>query len=88
MKIKKDGKHYGFEHVRKYHDALLYCAKLAKHDLPRRYMSQMKNYIHAMKKEKANEKGQDEVDEKDADKIPFALYKSLCQWALKSGNIL
>ena len=46
VKKKKDGKHYGFEHVRKYHDAILYCSKLAKQDLPRNYLTQMKQYIH------------------------------------------
>ena len=88
VKKKKDGKHYGFEHVRKYHDAILYCSKLAKQDLPRNYLTQMKQYIQVMKKEKANAKGQGEVEEQDADEIPFALFESLCEWSIKSGNIM
>ena len=88
VKKKKDGKHYGFEHVRKYHDAILYCSKLAKQDLPRNYLTQMKQYIQVMKKEKANAKGQGEVEEQDADEIPFALFESLCEWSIKSGNVM
>ena len=42
----------------------------------------MMQYIQVMKKEKAN------ADEQDAGEIPFALFESLCQWSLKSGNIM
>ena len=88
MKLKKDGKHYGFDHVRKYHDSILYCAKLAKQDLPRAYLTSMKTYIQTLKKEKALAKGQGDIDEHDADKIPFALFETICKWAIKTGNIM
>ena len=88
VKLKKDGKHYGFDHVRKYHDSILYCAKLAKQDLPRAYLTSMKTYIQTLKKEKALAKGQGDIDEHDADKIPFALFETICKWAIKTGNII
>ena len=39
VKVKKDRKHYSFEHVRKFHDAILYVSKLANEELPHGYLS-------------------------------------------------
>ena len=88
MKIRPGGKHYGFEHVRKYHDSILYCAKLAKVDLPRGYASEMKAFLKTLKKEKATAKREGQIDEQDADEIPWTLFEAICNWALASGNVM
>lgn len=79
--------HYKFDHLRKYHDAILKCADIAGKQLPSNYRSEMKAYLLLLKKEKteANAKGQ--TENKEADPINFSLYEYLCQWAIESGNI-
>ena len=88
VKLKKDGKHYVFDHVCKYHDSILYCAKLAKQDLPRGYLTSTKNYTQMLKKDQALVKGHGEIDEHDVDKIPFAIFETICKWVIKMGNIM
>ena len=87
-KTKQGGKHYSFEHARKYHDSILYCAKLAGKFLTQQYIIEMKAFIKTFKKEKAAAKSEGKCEEKDADEIPFTLFEALCRWAIKSGNIM
>ena len=86
-KKKPDGKVYSYDHIRKFHDAVLYCAKLANMPLPAGYMQSMKNYLDTMKKEKTNAKTKGQMDEQEADIIPMKLARKMCEWAVLSGNI-
>ena len=88
VKTKADGKQYSYDHVRKYHDAILYGAKLAKEDLPPGYASQMKTFLKTLKKEKANARSNGNVEEKEADAIPWTLFEAMCRWALTLGNVM
>ena len=55
-KTKANGKHYQYDHLRKYHDAILYCSKLAKLNLPNTYKAEMKSFLDNLKKEKTQAK--------------------------------
>ena len=85
-KERPDGKHYGFDHVRKYHDAILYCAKMAEKQLPSDYHFQMMAYIDTMKKEKKLAKGAGKMEEQEADPIPFILYEDICRWCRRGAR--
>ena len=50
----KNNLHYGFDTLRKYHDAILYCSKLADVPLPPEYKPKMKAFLDTIKKERAN----------------------------------
>ena len=82
------GKHYLFVHARKYHDSVLYCAKLAGKNLTLQYINEMKAFIKTFKKEKAAAKSEGKCEEKDADEIPFTLFEAICRWAIQSGNLM
>ena len=71
------GKHYSFVHARKYHDSVLYCAKLAGKNLTQQYVNKMKAFIKTFKK-KATAKSEGKYEEKDADEIPFTLFEAIC----------
>ena len=88
VKIKADGKHYSFDHIRKFHDAVLHGAKVAEEVLSPLYLSQMKAYLKTLKKEKAKAKSNGNVDEQEADGIPFVLMAAICKWALTTGNLM
>ena len=87
-KTMEGGKHYSFVHARKYHDSVLYCAKLAGKHLTLQYINDMKAFIKTFKKEKAAAKSEGKCDEKDADEIPFSLFEAICRWAINSGNLM
>ena len=87
-KVKPNGKEYSFDHIRKYHDAILFCEGLAELVIPATYKSSMKAYLDNMKKEKTKAKSGGKTDEQEADQIPYALYKEIFSWALESGNLM
>ncbi len=74
--------------MRKYHDAILYGAKLAGQNLPPGYGHHMKGFLQTMKKQKAGAKTAGHLQEQDADEIPWVLFFSICEWALGVGNIM
>ena len=43
-------------------------------------------YLQAFKKQVAKAKTQGDIDEREADPIPFGLYVLICQWAVRSGH--
>lgn len=77
---------YGFDHPRRYHDAILKCSGLSQYQLHPRYRTVMKAYLDNMKKEKAKAKGKNQVEEHDADPIGIGLYEQLCEWAVEAGT--
>ena len=62
-KTKNNGQHCQLDHLRKYHDAILYCAKLAKVNLPPVYKAEMKTFLDNLKKEKTQAKSEGRTDE-------------------------
>lgn len=88
-KDKEKGIKYTFDHLRKYHDAVLKCAEYAPrpYKLPTVYGKEMKPYLSNLKKELAKAKSDGKVSEKDADPICFSLYEQICIWAVMSGRI-
>ena len=79
---------YGFDHPRRYHDAILKCQGVSDYQLHPRYRSEMKAYLDNMKKEKTKAKGKSQLDENEADAIGFGLYEQLCQWAVEAGTLV
>lgn len=75
---------YGFDHPRRYHDAILKCASLSKYNLSSTYKTTMKAYLENLKKEKAKAKSNQQVDEKEADPIGIQLVETMCKWGVKS----
>lgn len=53
---------YGFDHPRRYHDAILKCAQSSRYNLPPNYAPEMKAYLDNMKKEKAKAKTNGQID--------------------------
>lgn len=81
---------YTYDHLRKYHDAVLKCSEYSPpphNKLPPSYAKEMKPYLKNLKTELNKAKSDGKVAEKDADPICFALYEVLCQWAVSTGNI-
>ena len=88
-KTTADGRpiHMSFSHVRKYYDAILFGAYRANVPLPATFKIEMGSYIDSIKKEKIKARKKGELDDRDADPINFGLYKHLCQFALRKGDI-
>ena len=78
---------YTYDHLRKYHDAILKCAEFSDTDLPLSYRLEMTPYLDNLKKELTKAKSHGNVSEQDADPICFGLYKQLCKWAVRTGMI-
>ena len=74
--------------MQKYHDEILYGAKLDKQEFPAGYHNKMKAFLRTVKKEKAGAKSDGNLEEQDAGEIPWALFHALCGWALTGGNIM
>ena len=50
FKERNDGKIYNYDHIRKFHDAILYCCKIVDGVLPVGYTARMKTYLDPLKK--------------------------------------
>jgi hypothetical protein len=85
-KDKEKTKQYGYDHPRRYHDAILKCADVSKFKLPATYKPVMKDYLATLKKEKAIAKTNRQLTEQDADEISIGLYEQLCTWAVQEGR--
>lgn len=86
VKRKANGKICSYEHIRKFHDAILFGAEQAEEILPRLYHQSIHSFIDSFKKESVKAKREGNVDEINADPIPFDLYRHICQWSLEIGN--
>ena len=88
-KVKKfDGKTSSFGNIRKYFDTIQYGANKMGVFLPVSFYSNKDKYLQAFKKQVAKAKTQGDVEEREADPIPFGLYVLICQWAVRFGNIM
>jgi hypothetical protein len=86
VKRKSNGKICSFTHVRKFHDAILFGAEQAGEILPRMYHQAIHSFMESFKKESVKAKREGNVDEMNADPIPFELYRRFCKWSLEIGN--
>ena len=88
-KLTRQGKrvHYSFSHLRKFYDAVLFGSYRAKVALPAQYELEMKTYLDSIKKEKTVAKKKGETEQREADPIPFELYRLICQLCIATGNI-
>ena len=55
--------------------------------LPSVYFSEMERFLSSYKKEHACAKERGQVDEQEADPIPFPLFEKMCKWFLEENNM-
>jgi len=73
---------YGFDHLRKNHDAVLYGASRVKKILPMGYKEEMKIFLDSLEKERTAARKRGELSEEEADPISFPLYRTICNYAV------
>ena len=78
---------YGWDHLRKHHNSILYGAGRSKSELPRGYRMQMKSFLDSLKKENQQKKKLGQVDEQEADPITMPFYKEIVKWCVNKGHI-
>ena len=89
QKIRKSsGKLMSFDTIRKYWDTVQYGAREANVLLHVSFYQEKDKYLQAFKKQIAKEKGEGNVDEREADPIPWKLFVLICTWVVSEGNIL
>ena len=83
---KKD-KIMSYDHIQKYHDAILFGSKQAKKMMPNLYYIEMKTFLNNYKKEVTSAKKEGKIDEQESNPFTFPLFTLLCSWFLEAGNI-
>ena len=86
--IKSNGKTMSYDNIRKYFDAIQYGASEVDQLLPVSFYGAKDKYLQAFRKQVAKAKSTGDVEEHEADPIPFGLYVQICRWAIKMGNIM
>ena len=80
------GKTRSYTHIRKFYDAILFGAREQGTSLPctktTDFHQTIDNYLKSFKKEAVVAKKKGEVEEIDADPMPFPLYVALCTWSV------
>lgn len=76
------------EDIRKYKNAVVWGAAMAKVQLDPDVENAMTEFVRSFRHQYTNAKKKGEVEEKSADPIPSPLYKLICQWALEESNIM
>ena len=84
--VKENGKTSCYSTIRKHFDAILHGSKESKEPLPPSFCTEMDVCLLSFKKRVANAKESGDVDEKDADPIPFSLCDYLCKWSIEEDN--
>jgi len=74
---------YGYDHLRKNHDAVLYGASRGKKVLPTGYKEEMTMFLESLEKERTAARKRGELSEEEADPICFPLYRSICSYAIQ-----
>jgi hypothetical protein len=77
---------YGFDHLRKYHDSILYGAARVKKLLPVGYKEEMGTFLESLEKERTAARKRGELTEEEADPIPYPLYRIICDYAINMGD--
>ena len=89
-KDEKTGKTRSYTHIRKFYDAILFGAREQRVSLPSKPLDfhvTVENYLKSFRNENVAAKKRGDVEEIDADPMPFALYVALCTWFVESGDI-
>ena len=76
-----------FACIRKYWDCVQYGAKEAGAQLPVSFYAEKDKFLQAYKKRVAKEKGEGNVDEREANPIPWGLFVLICTWSVTEGNM-
>ena len=83
----RDDRVMSYDHIRKYHDALLFGAQERGTCMSMKYNVEMKKYLQHYKNEVAANKKLGKVDEYDSDPFSFTLVMFICMLVLDSGDI-
>lgn len=86
-KIKINGKTSSFTQMRKYYDAILWGATSAKEQLPTSFYVEMDKWMNAYRKETKKAAKDGNLDENEADPVPFTLFRLWMTWSLESRNV-
>jgi hypothetical protein len=76
-----------YSHIRKFHDAILFGAREQGITLHKDYFTYMEKYLKSFKNESVAARRKGDVNELDADPMPFPLYVALSTWNVESGDI-
>jgi len=82
-----DGKLASYTTIRKYNDAILWGCHQANESLPLSYIDGVNAFLRGYKKETIKAKMIGNLNEEEADAIPFDLFICILTWALESNNI-
>ena len=80
-------KQHSFDHLRKYHDVILFGANRVRQRLPAGYGQEMKAFLDSLKKRNVKAKKEGLVEEKQADPIGLPLYKLICRWSIQTDDM-
>ena len=70
------------------YDAIVLGAAKVKQALPTNFHLEMDIFLSNCKKECVQEKQKGNLDEQEADLIPFSLYEQICHWSTMSSGLL
>ena len=87
IKTKENGNLCSFVHIRKYKDAILWGAKVAKCALPSSFYLETERFLNSFKKEAKKAAKDGMMEESEADPISWSLYKLILEWAIEEGNV-
>ena len=76
-----------FEHICKFHDAMLFGASEKRVTLPAIYLIEIKKFLDNYKKEVASKKKEVLVDKNNTDPFTFPLYCLVANWFIKENNL-
>lgn len=87
MKVKPNGRIYGYSHMSKFYDAIKWgCGRTTSH-LSTSFYTELDKYMASYKKDYTTEKKKGNVDENEADAISSPLFQLLMKWAVLEGNV-
>jgi hypothetical protein len=87
-KKEENGNTCSFVHIRKYHDAtIIFGAERAGVALTPSYLLEMKKFPSSFLKEMKRANVMGELDEDNANPIPWGMFVQICHWSLLSGNL-
>ena len=84
---KADGKIKSINDIRKYKDAIIWGAKIAKECLPLEFYQMWDDYLGGFRKKFVDHKKKGDVEEKGSHPILKVIFKLILMWALMGSNI-
>ena len=80
MKVKPNGRIYGYSHMSKFYDAIKWGCGRTKSHLSTSFYTELDKYMASYKKDYTTEKKKGNVDENEADAISSPLFQLLMKW--------